>query len=105
MMEIAVAMAVVGLVVTGVFVGEEGQLRQVARSFEELELSRAAASRLERLASPEPGEREFDTGVKGALGRETVKVLEPGLYEVAVEVRRGDHVVRLVTVVATEAKR
>lgn len=105
MMEIVAAMAVISLVATGVFVGEEGQLRQVSRSFEEIELSRAAASRIERMASPVPGEREFDPGVRGAGGRETVRVLEPGLLEVAVEVSRGDHVVRLVTVMATEAKR
>lgn len=105
MMEIVAAMGVIGLVATAVFVGEDGQLRQVSRSFEELELSRAAASRLERMAAPEPGDRDFDPGVKGAVGREVVRLLEPGLCEVAVEVRRGDHAVRLVTVVATEAKR
>ncbi len=105
LMEIVAAMAVIGLVATGVFVGEEGQLRQVSRSFEELELSRAAASRIERMAAPVPGERAFDPGVRGAGGREAVRALEPGLFEVAVEVRRGDHVVRLVTVVATEAER
>ena len=105
LMEVIVAMAVIGLVATGVFVGEEGQLRQVAHSYGELELSRAAAARLERMAVPEPGERAFETEVRGAGGRETVKLLEPGLYEVTVEVRRGDHVVRLVTLVATEAKR
>jgi prepilin-type N-terminal cleavage/methylation domain-containing protein len=105
LMEIVVAMAVIGLVATGVFVGEEGQLRQVSRSFEELELSRAAASRLEAMAAPEPGERAFDTGVRGARGREVVTVLEPGLFEVVVEARRGDRVVRLVTVVAAEAAR
>lgn len=105
LMEIIVAMAVIGLVATGVFVGEEGQLRQVAHSFDELELSRAAAARLERMTAPEPGERVFEVEGRGAGGRETVKLLEPGLYEVTVEVRRGDHVVRLVTLVATEAKR
>jgi hypothetical protein len=104
-MEVIVAMAVIGLVATGVFVGEEGQLRQVAHSYDELELSRAAAARLERMTAPEPGERAFEVEVRGALGRETVKLKEPNLYEVAVEVRRGDHVVRLVTLVATEGKR
>ena len=99
MMELVIAMAVVGLVATGAFVGEEAQLRQVSRSFDELELSRAASSRLERMASPEPGERDFDPGVRGAGGRETVRVLEPGLLEVTIEVRKGDHAVRLVTIV------
>lgn len=105
LMEVVVAMAVLTLVATGVFVGEEGSLRQVARSFEELELSRAAAARLERMGAPEPGERAFVCDVRGAGGRETVRLLEPGLYEVMVEVRRGDHVVRLVTLVAAEVAR
>ncbi|HEX5136207.1 MAG TPA: prepilin-type N-terminal cleavage/methylation domain-containing protein [Planctomycetota bacterium] len=105
LIEVVVAMAVLSLVATGVFVGEEGQLRQVSWSFDELMLSRAAASRLEKVASPEPGERAFETGVEGARGREAVKVLEPGLLEVTVEVARGGHVVRLVTVVATGAPR
>lgn len=105
LIEVIVAMAVLSLVATGVFVGEEGSLRQVARSFDELELSRAAAARLEKMGAPEAGERAFETEVRGAGGRETVRLLEPGLYEVAVEVRRGDHAFRLVTLVATEAKR
>jgi prepilin-type N-terminal cleavage/methylation domain-containing protein len=105
LMEVVVAMAVLSLVATGVFVGEEGQLRQVARSFDELELSRAAAARLEKMGAPEPGERAFEVEGRGAGGRETVRLLEPFLYEVTVEVRRGSHVVRLVTVVATEASR
>ena len=100
-----IPLATITLVATGVFVGEEGSLRQVARSFEELELSRAAAARLERMGAPEPGERAFAPGVRGAGGRETVRLLEPGLYEVTVEVRRGGHVVRLVTLFATEAPR
>jgi hypothetical protein len=104
-MEIVVAIAVLSLVATGVFVGEEGNLRQVARSFDQLELSRAAAARLEKMGAPEPGERAFVPGVRGAGGTEKVRLVEPGLYEVAVEVRRGSHVVRLVTLVATEARR
>jgi hypothetical protein len=104
-MEVVVAMAVLTLVATGVFVGEEGSLRQVARSFEEIELSRAAAARLERMGAPEPGERTFVPDARGAGGAETVRLLEPGLYEVAVDVRRGDHVVRLVTLFATEVPR
>jgi len=105
LMEIVVAMAVISLVATGVFVGEEGQLRQVSRSFDELQLSRAAAARLERITSPEPGERAFEVEGMGVRGTETVTLREPGLYEVLVEVRRGDHVVRLVTLVAREAGR
>jgi prepilin-type N-terminal cleavage/methylation domain-containing protein len=105
LMEVVVAMAVLSLVATGVFVGEEGNLRQVARSFEELELSRAAAARLERMGAPEPGTRSFVPDVRGAGGTETVRLVEPGLYEVAVEVRRGGHAVRLVTLVATGAAR
>jgi hypothetical protein len=104
-MEIVVALAVVGLIASAVFVGEQAQLRQVARSFDELLLSRAAAARLEALGTPEPGERDFEVPVGGASGRETVELLAPGLYEVVVTVRRGDHEVRLVTLVATEARR
>jgi hypothetical protein len=100
-MEVVVAMAVIALVATGIFVGEEGQLRQVARSFDELTLSREAASRLERMTAPGASGWEG----KGAGGRGTARLLEPGLYEVTVEARRGDHVVRLVTLVAREVER
>jgi hypothetical protein len=105
MIEVCVALAVLGLVAAGVFVGEEAQLRQVGRSFEELELSRAAAARLERMERFEPGERDFPVEVRGAEGREIVRELEPGLLEVTVAVRRGEHVVRLVTLVAPEVGR
>lgn len=104
-LEVITALAVITLVATAVFVGEHGQLRQVSHSFGELELSRAASSRLERMDAPEPGERDFEVEVQGARGHEAVRLLEPGLYEVSVEVRRGEQAVRLVTFVATEAKR
>lgn len=104
-LEIIVALAVVGLVATAVFVGEDSQLRQVSQSFGELELSRAASSRLERMGAPEPGERAFEVEVQGARGQETVRIVEPGLFEVTVEVRRGAEIVRLVTLVAEEAGR
>lgn len=97
MMDVIVGLAVLSLVATAVFVGEEGQLRQVGQSFDELELSRAAASRLERMNAPEPGEREFAVDVRGAVGREVVRLVEPGLCEVTVTVRRGAREFRLVT--------
>jgi prepilin-type N-terminal cleavage/methylation domain-containing protein len=103
--EVMAGLAVIAMVATAVFVGEQGQLRQVSRSFEELELSRAASSRLERMGVPEPGERDFEVEVKGARGHEAVTVREPGLYEVLVEVRRGSHVVRLATLVSREGAR
>jgi len=97
MMDVVVGLAVLSLVATAMVVGEQGQLRQVGHSFDELELSRAAASRLERMEASEPGEREFAVDVEGAVGHEVVRIVEPGLCEVTVTVRRGTREFRLVT--------
>ena len=62
--------------------------------------SQAASSRLETLAIEStaltPGASSFEPAMKGALGTQRVRRIEPGLYEVEIEVVHPDDDVRAV---------
>ena len=93
-LEVVVGLAVLTIVATSVMVGENQQLRGVARSFDELAISRAAAGRLEELRNMplEPGETHFEVVAAGCVGVQRVRPLGPGLFEVTVRIeheRRG----------------
>lgn len=105
-LELVVSLAVLTVIVTSVMVGERGQLAGVARSFDELAASRAAAARLEELADVplEPGQTTFEVSVPGCLGLQTVREVTPGLFEVHVRVERdrGRGATILTTLMARE---
>jgi hypothetical protein len=108
--EAVVALAVLTLVATSVLVGEGAQLRGVARSFDELAASRAAAARLEELAVADPplvpGESTFPVDLPGCRGVQIVRRIEPGLYEVTARVEHdGRRHVELVTRLARKEPR
>lgn len=108
--EAVVALAVLTLVATSVLVGEGAQLHGVARSFDELAASRAAAARLEELAATDaplaPGVSAFPVEVPGCRGVQTVRRIEPGLFEVTARVERDERMhVELVTRLARKEPR
>jgi len=107
--EIVISLGVVVILLTAALGGERAQRQAVANAYARLEASRAASSRLEALYDPHAplaaGASTFDPRVPGALGTQRVRLVEPGLYEVEVEVVRPDDDVRVVltTRIAREA--
>lgn len=110
MMDLVCAMGVLTIVVTAILSGESGQLHGVRASFDDLAASRAAAAQLETLTAPDAfvvtGARTFPTRLPGCEGREEVRRVTPGLFEVTVRVVRGERELsRLTTLIATEESR
>ena len=105
-LELVIALAVLTVIVTSVMVGERGQLAGVTRSFDELAASRAAAARLEELATSPlaPGQTMFDVALPGCLGLQTVREVTPGLFEVHIRVERekGRGATNLMTLMVRE---
>ena len=106
--EVMIALSIVTVLLTAALGGVRAHQIAVAREWSRLEASRAASSRLEVLGGTthelRSGEAPFETTMKGARGTERIRLLEPGLYEVRVEVRHpadGVNVV-LTTLVAKE---
>ena len=77
---VIVALAVLTVLATASYLGGRGQLAHAARSFDKLEATRKAAGRLEALEEVEAGESLFPGG------RQVVREIEPGLFEVQVTV-------------------
>lgn len=76
--EALVALSVLTLLTSVITVGQGAQLRGVKRSFDELKASRAAAGLLEEVRDAPLVEGEERVGG----GTRTVRMLEPGLYEI-----------------------
>lgn len=107
--EIVVSLGIVVILLTAALGGERAQRQAVASSYARLEASRAASSRLEELGDPgarlATGASSFTPLMRGALGTQRVRAVEPGLYEVEVEVVHPGEDVRVVltTRIAREA--
>jgi len=99
-LEVVIAMSVVIVLLTAALGGEQAQQRAIARSYAGLEASRAASSRIETLSvtgsTLRTGTSSFEPAMAGALGTQRVRMLEPGLYELQVEVVHPDDDVRAV---------
>ena len=107
-----VALAVLTIVATGVFVQDHGQLREAGHSFDVLAASRFAAGHLDALdrAALEERDRPLEPdpdALPGCRAREIVRRIDDGLFEVEVTVHNGSdrELTRLVTRMATEARR
>ena len=86
-----VALAVLTIVATGVFVQDHGQLREAGHSFDVLAASRFAAGHLDALDRGALAERdrplELDAAaLPGCRAREVVRRIDVGLFEVEVTV-------------------
>ena len=96
MVETMIAMVILAVVMSVAFTGDRGQLQHVASAFRETKASRLAAGRLEALRDPARvlaiGDSEFvlandvTLGLGSAIGTQSVRRLEPGLFEVVVTV-------------------
>lgn len=112
-MELCCAMAVFIVIATGAVVGGRVHFALLAQSFDRTAAERQAASRLEQLGSTATlaeGESEFEAAtpaLPSARGTQTVRALEPGLYEVTVRVQWQKDVkpVEVTTLMAREAVR
>ncbi len=112
-MELCCAMAVFIVIATGAVVGGRAHFTLIGQSFDRTVAERQAASRLEQVGSAATlaeGESEFEAAtpaLPAARGLQTVRMLEPGLYEVTVRVqwREGVKPVELTTLMAREAAR
>ena len=96
MVETMIAIVVVGVLATVVLSGDAPELRFVGESFAETKADRLASGRIERLraanAALVAGESDFDLpaehvrGLVAARGRQRVREIEPGLFEVVVAI-------------------
>jgi hypothetical protein len=110
-LEVTITLAVITVLLTAALGGIRAHQISVALEYQRLETSRAASSRLEELRSEtvdlQPGARAFTPLLRGGTGTETIREIEPGLYEVEAVVVHDDTGVRasLTTLVAREGKR
>lgn len=99
-LEVVIALSVVIVLLTAALGGERAQQRAIAQAYSNLEASRAASSRIEVLASVDAslttGSSAFAPAMEGAIGTQRVRLVEPGLYEIEVEVVHPDDDVRAV---------
>ena len=105
-------MAILVVIATAASFGGRGQLRQVGARFDELAALTQASSRIEALdAWDHPlveGDTAFDVdpqALPGGRGRQSIDVVEPGLYRLVVRVEYGlnhGRVVELTTFMARE---
>lgn len=96
LIEVACAFAVLSVLATTVFLGEGSSFRATAESFCEMSAGQIAAGRIEEVtaadAPPVPGEQRFAVDeevlaqLPNARAMQDVRELEPGLFEIAVEV-------------------
>ena len=96
MVEVMTAIVILAIVMSVAFTGDRGQLQHVASAFRETKASRLAAGRLEVLRDPTrvlaTGDSEFvladdvTRGLGRAIGTQSVRRLEPGLFEAVVTV-------------------
>ena len=104
-----IALSVITIVLTAVLGGEDAQRQAIATAFEDLQAHMAASSRLEVLHDDasvlQLGAHDVELGLPGLRGRETVRKLAEGLYEVRVVVKtdRGIRRADLTTCVVREA--
>ena len=99
-LEVVIALSVVTILVTAALGGQLAQQQAVAHAYSELEASRAASSRLDTLSANEAplktGSSPFEPAMRGAVGTQRVRRIEPGLFDVEVEVVHPDDHVRAV---------
>jgi hypothetical protein len=96
-LEVAVAVVLVSVIATLAFTGDSLALRHAASAFAETKAARLAAGRLEQLRADPAGLRAGVTSIRFPVADthglpectavQTVRLVEPGLFEVRVEVR------------------
>lgn len=115
LIEVACAFSVLGVMATGVVIGERARTAAAVQSFEQTAATAIAAGWLEYLGGrPAPACGETLVALPAAIAqrlaeasvRQTVRAIEPGVLEVRVEViwssARGRRQIELVTLLAAE---